>query len=445
MGKRGRFHGLKKIKQFASANWNNLPLLAVYSVIVTVVVASVHYYHGPVANAPAVPTGSGYRSNGTVLSGSWIEKRQKAADDAAALAAAEAAVAAAKAKLKLPPQHIAATATTGFGISFGDTLPWISASALDSELKDTAAMGFTNIRMDFDWMNMQPDSASSFNWSDHDRVVKTAAKYKLKVLGLITYTPAWARPAGCGFESCAPANNSQYAAFAAAAAAHYAPLGVHNWELWNEPNLQGSWRPSPSAAAYADLLKLTYSAIKNVNPNAFIISGGISSVDNASGSVNQLTFLSSMYSAGARGSFDALGYHSYSFPATPDEVHSWSGWSMMNALPTSLSSIMTANGDGAKKIWSTEYGAPTNGPGAQATESGYDPEAGDYYVSEGLQAKMAAQAINAVRAGSWAGPLFWYSYKDLGTDTSTSENFFGILRADGSRKPIYGTFQSMLK
>ena len=106
---------------------------------------------------------------------------------------------------------------------------------------------------------------------------------------------------------------------------------------------------------------------------------------------------------------------------------------------------MTSHGDGEKKIWSTEYGAPTNGPGTQATEAGYDPSAGEYYVSESLQARMASQAIADVRAASWSGPLFWYSYKDLGTDPTSSENFFGLLRADGSQKPAYTAIKSMLK
>jgi hypothetical protein len=220
---------------------------------------------------------------------------------------------------------------------------------------------------------------------------------------------------------------------------------VTHWEIWNEPNIEGGWLPKPDAHAYTVLLKKSYAAIKVANTSAIVLSGGISSVDESSGSINQLTFLESMYASGAKGSFDALGYHSYSYPATPDELHAWSGWSMMSDTHVSLRSIMVANGDSAKQIWSTEYGAPTNGPGHQATETGYDPSAGTYYVSEGLQATMAAQAITKTKASSWAGPLFWYGYKDIGTDASDSENFFGLLRMDGTRKASYTAFQTLLK
>jgi hypothetical protein len=43
------------------------------------------------------------------------------------------------------------------------------------------------------------------------------------------------------------------------------------------------------------------------------------------------------------------------------------------------------------------------------------------------------------RLGNW--PLFWYTFQDAGTSTSTSENFFGLLNYDGSTKWSYQTLQ----
>jgi hypothetical protein len=40
--------------------------------------------------------------------------------------------------------------------------------------------------------------------------------------------------------------------------------------------------------------------------------------------------------------------------------------------------------------------------------------------------------------------MFWYSYIDQGTSTSDRENFFGILRADWSKKPAYTTLKTLL-
>ena len=41
-------------------------------------------------------------------------------------------------------------------------------------------------------------------------------------------------------------------------------------------------------------------------------------------------------------------------------------------------------------------------------------------------------------------PLFIYSYKDLGTSADTNENFFGIIRNDGTPKPAYAAIKQLL-
>ena len=41
--------------------------------------------------------------------------------------------------------------------------------------------------------------------------------------------------------------------------------------------------------------------------------------------------------------------------------------------------------------------------------------------------------------------LFWYTDRDLGSDQSTSENFFGLRRADGTAKPAFHALQSAIE
>jgi hypothetical protein len=94
---------------------------------------------------------------------------------------------------------------------------------------------------------------------------------------------------------------------------------------------------------------------------------------------------------------------------------------------------MTDNGDAAKQIWMTEWGAPTNGP------------SGSGYVSEAVQADMIRDAFQLVKTYPWAGPLFVYRYNDLGTSNSTIENFFGLVRFDNSKKPAWNAYQQYSK
>src|ERR1700688_4575255 len=76
---------------------------------------------------------------------------------------------------RLVPSHIslpARTATTSpasIGISYGDTLPADSTTELSQTLDDAVALGVTTIRLDLAWGDIQPDSASSYNWTNFDR------------------------------------------------------------------------------------------------------------------------------------------------------------------------------------------------------------------------------------------------------------------------------------
>jgi uncharacterized protein with LGFP repeats len=55
---------------------------------------------------------------------------------------------------------------------------------------------------------------------------------------------------------------------------------------------------------------------------------------------------------------------------------------------------------------------------------------------------MVSQAYADFASYSWAGPLFVYSYQDLGTDPANNEDWFGLMRTDGSLKPSWSAFQS---
>ena len=125
-------------------------------------------------------------------------------------------------------------------------------------------------------------------------------------------------------------------------------------------------------------------------------------------------------------------------------VEDWNAWMWMSQTSPSLRSVMTANGDAAKPIWLTEFGAPTGGPKALADLSSYITIKNSDHVSEELEAKILTDAYVTNKQYSWSGPLFWYSYKDLGTSQSTNENFFGIIRSDGSKKQAYTDLYNML-
>ena len=314
-----------------------------------------------------------------------------------------------------------------FGVSTGGAIQNEDATTLGRDLDGIAGTRTRWVRVDINWAQIQGGGPSSYYWAAVDRVVQGATARGIKVLGTILYTPAWARPSGTS-ASYGP-DPSQYAAFAATAARHYAAMGVHAYEIWNEPNNVAFWTPKPDPAAYTRMLKAAYAAIKGADAQATVVTGGTAPEPSDGTQVAPVDFLRGIYANGGGGSFDAVGHHPYCFPAYAGDPQSWSAWYQMYGTSPSLRSVMVANGDGAKKIWATEFGAPTNGP------------SGSQYVSEATQAQMLTGAYQLYSTYDWGGPLFFYQGRDQGTSTNSNENFFGFLRADFSAKPSYTAYQ----
>lgn len=315
-----------------------------------------------------------------------------------------------------------------FGIAVGGNLQNFNSTDLAHycDLLQAAHAGW--LRFDINWASIQSGGPSSYNWAPFDALVSTAKARGLRLLGTILYTPAWARPSGAS-SSTPPTNLSDYASFARAAAQHFSTLGVHSYEIWNEPNLAGFWAPGPDPARYTQMLKLAYAAIKGVDPGSTVISAGLAPYgaygQMDSGHMNPVNFLEQMYANGAHGSMDAVGWHPYNYPYGLG-YYVWSAWSQMSETSPSARSLMVANGDGAEQIWPTEFGEPTG-----STSNS---------VSEAVQAQYITDSFAKLKTFTWAGPSFLYSGRDNGTDMSNVENAFGIIRYDWSLKPGYSAF-----
>lgn len=322
--------------------------------------------------------------------------------------------------IPLPPPN-------NFGFSAGE-LVWMNDVQQARQLDNMKSTGVGWVRIDMEWYVVQPSSTSTYDWSAYDRAIDAIHQHSLKALVILDYAPAWAAIDGCKPSSrhqCAPADPMAFAAYAAAATARYTSDGVTCWEIWNEPNAQRFWYPGANAAAYAELLKVTYLAIKQINPNATVITGGLASTVSR-GTIASPDYMAAFYQAGAEPYFDAIGAHPYSYPLLPTNSAEWNGWTQM----LKMRAIAVAQGDATKKIWMTEVGASSGGP---------------HPVSEGLQAQNVEEAVSLHNSYPWAGPLFWYNYQDLGTNRSVSTDFFGLVRADGSPKPAYTTFVQAIR
>lgn len=346
-----------------------------------------------------------------------------------------------------------------------------STSGPVTEMDGAKALGAKALRVDFAWPYHEPNApVGGVHTYDFfgDEYIRTANEKGIKLLGIPDFTPLWASDSGCQVQyadKCAPtaAAITDYAAYVGALVERYDGDGVqdapgspvvHAWEIWNEPNNAIFWRPTPNAAAYAQLLSAAYTAAKQSNPQAVVISGGMSP---SAGATAPIQFLKDMYANGAKGKFDAVGMHPYSYPAPASTAESWNTWQQMfktfpeAGQPDSIRSVMEKNGDSAKQIWLTEVGAPTggdtNGDGATKCDNGDGVTTGteDRCITEAQQSTLFNEVYTLWQSYPWAGPLFWYTYRDGATGDTDIEQNFGVTRTDGTLKQAATTMQSLTK
>lgn len=271
--------------------------------------------------------------------------------------------------------------TLTIGVNGLDWFRGLSAADTNKALDMAEAAGVTSVRLDISWYVVE-STKGTYDWSYTDPLVDAVLAHRMTVIGQVFDTPAWL--SGSTNYHTPPTTDAQVAAFAkfaADAATHYNGK-ITTWEIWNEPNLEQFWT-NPDPVAYAKLLKAVYPAIKAVNPNATVVTGGLAPMP-GTGIDGTVAWVEALYAAGAGGYFDALGVHPYYWPAVPN----------MNAI-AAMHDVMVANGDGDKQIWLTEAGAPT-GTAARA-------------VSEAVQAQTIAKVVQFAREHDYIGAVYIYS------------------------------------
>jgi polysaccharide biosynthesis protein PslG len=315
-----------------------------------------------------------------------------------------------------------------FGISDGADIVYEADATRLRELDSMQAVGAKWARFDFAWSVIE-GSPGAFNVAYLDTAVREAQTRGMTVLATIAYAPAWAN-GGHTDDKYPPTNAVDYGRIAGRIAAHFAPLGVHAYELWNEPNISVFWKPTPDVAAYSALVKAAYPAIHAADPQALVLAGataphGTYQDTNCDGDpdggrdatgYSPIDFLEGMYANAAP--FDAFSHHPYE-RYLGLAYHVCSAWSQMQETNPSLRSMMSAHGDAGKRIWATEYGNAV-------------PD----WTNEQGQADRLKQAMTAWKSFAWAGVFFEFNLWDA------HGSVFGLLRPDFTQRPSWVAFRA---
>ena len=322
---------------------------------------------------------------------------------------------------------------------------------LNRQMSAMVANGVESVRVAFSWATAQPyerwsqvpaQDRSQFvngpagrpiSYASTDAVVGDAARHGLSVLPTLLYVPAWdAANNPSGFKI--PRRDAPYAEFAAAMVRRYgphgsywsqnrqiAPLPVHMWQIWNEPNIPAYWR-QPFVKGYVPLLRLTRRSIKQADHSAKIMLGALTNL--AWRSIGQIYAIK-----GARSLFDAVSVNG--FTSTPADVILYLRL---------MRHAMDRYGDAGKPLIATELSWPS--------ARGQTPQRNDFNTTQNGQARNIAQLLPLI--GAWRARLglsAFYYYTWMGNEFKGAPAFAfsGLLRYTTSgqvkSKPALGAFR----
>jgi len=308
-------------------------------------------------------------------------------------------------------QATAAISETPTTIGVADSAMYFyTQTQIDQTLDALQSLGVQNVRIQIPWAGVQLFGPDAYDWTAVDMAVDAAQKRNMGVLAVLSATPWWA---GQPYLSGQPDSPEAYAKFVGTVADRYKGR-ISAYEIWNEPNARIFLDPV-DPAAYTELLKVAYPAIKNADPSAIVVAGAVAAILNAGeATMNPVDFVQGMYAAGAHGYFDALSFHPYQYTLKFSDGESQPG-SPLRQLEQ-IRQLMIDNGDRDLKVWASEYGLPTS------------------VVSEQDQADFIEDFLDSWRRVNGTGPIFIYTTRDINSSSTADADTFGIFFDNGQLK-----------
>ena len=227
------------------------------------------------------------------------------------------------------------------------------------------------IRMPIYWSQCEP-APGRYDFSAVDSQVGAAAAAGIRVRPFVVGTPSWlaaspvrpplGRRAGRYWSRFLRTLVHRYGSRGVFWAGRKPPKPIRLWQVWNEPNFVLFWRPWPSPAAYARLLRLSARTIRAADPRAKIVLGGVAPVH---GGIRIGVFLRRLLRLpGVRQSFDFVAVHPYasSLPGVEYRLRE-------------ARRAMVAAHLGARPLLVTELGVASSGEFPSAFVEGLDGQA----------------------------------------------------------------------
>lgn len=282
--------------------------------------------------------------------------------------------------------------------------------------------GVKYLRIDFSWRVIEPRD-NEWHPEGYDVLLDLAVESGTSVVAILDYGVDWAMPDGSHNEIPSEA----FADFAGYVAGHFGDR-LRYYEVWNEPDVVRFWKPWPNPHHYGRLLEAASAAIRENDPDAVVIFGGMSPAQQHFFGAQGLW----KFMAGVHGHhpemcewFDVMAIHPYTFfqqtsPETGITEHNLIWYDLPGSIKRARA-MLGEIGCHDKEIWITEMGWPH-------TFIGQERQAA--YLVRGMLLAMSERAEKT----------FFYTFWDGPKSRVFTEDAFGLFTFPGGKsapKPSY--------
>jgi hypothetical protein len=265
-------------------------------------------------------------------------------------------------------------------------------------------LGVTWMLTDFSWGSIQPEK-DRWNLDAFKTYTENGKTHGKKILAILDYDTNWLHP-DAGLDGpliATPEERELFCEYVRKTVEHYKDQ-VDAWCIWNEPNLQPRfWASAGTKEQFFALTKEAAAAIREVDPDAFIIGGAFNTTASDD-------WVRGIFTSGAMAQIDAIAYHPYMIsPGSTAYMY------------RKFKGIVSRYGFG-DRIWITEVGYPTNGT--------YGTEVAEDNMPETVMQTIVLLAVEG------AERILWYELFDHGdaANKSDAENWFGLINGDGLKE-----------
>ncbi|KAF1011718.1 MAG: hypothetical protein GAK32_00667 [Pseudomonas fluorescens] len=302
---------------------------------------------------------------------------------------------------------------------------WFAPERYQKQIDRLKALGLEWVRLDLHWDQLET-AEGQYKVAALDELVGKLQENQIKsVLYLVGSAKfiTTAPPSSPYQDQFPPRDPNVFANRMTLLAQRYP--SVDAWQVWNEPNLLGFWRPAADPAGYLTLLQASTTALRAVNPSKPVVAAGMAFLSEMPGGQRMLDVLGTL---GAFNLNTVISYHPYTQLPEGNDPSNLDYLAKTDPLNQQLRNA------GVQTLWSTEWGWSTY----------RGPKEMQDIISEQTQADYILRRIALMSAQDF-DRTFLFTLSDLDQRASVRDRNYGLLNLDANPKPSYTALKNFLQ